>query len=570
MEALKIEDLSFRYPGSTEYALRGIDISLSEGEVLCLCGQTGCGKTTLLRNLKQVIAPAGELKGEITISGVPAKEMSAREQTKKIGFVMQDPENQIVTDMVWHELAFGLENLGEAPAKIRLKTAEAASFFGIESWLGKRTSELSGGQKQILDLAAVMVMSPDILVLDEPTARLDPVAASEFLSAVRRVNKELGTTVIISEHRLDDVLPMADRMAVMRQGEIVVCGTVPEAIKKIPQAAPEMEEALPQVTRAYLGVQTAVHNGINAEQYKTDQISEEADGQIPLDVAAGRAWISEMFAGYPADGRDDAGSLSGDAREGGWHRSDGVLAEDSQHQGSAAPAETKETVAQLKGVWFAYTREEDAIRGIDLTIHKGETVSILGGNGAGKSTLLSLISGTVQPFRGKVRTRLSRSKLPQQPQLLFTEETVAEEIEKKGCPQRLTELFKLEHLSGRHPYDLSGGEMQRLALCEVLGMDADIVLLDEPTKGLDPEYKVKLAGEIGRLKEEGKAVVVVSHDTEFCARVSDRCIMMAAGEIVADAGAAEFFAGNDFYTTKVNRMARHISTRVLLPEDLCR
>ena len=570
MEALKIEDLSFRYPGSTEYALRGIDISLSEGEVLCLCGQTGCGKTTLLRNLKMVIAPAGELTGEITISGVPAKEMSVREQTKKIGFVMQDPENQIVTDMVWHELAFGLENLGEAPAKIRLKTAEAASFFGIESWLGKRTSELSGGQKQILDLAAVMVMSPDILVLDEPTARLDPVAASEFLSAVRRVNKELGTTVIISEHRLDDVLPMADRMAVMRQGEIAVCGTVREVIKKIPHAAPEMKEALPQVTRAYLGVQAAVHNGMNAEQYQSDQTSEEVDGQIPLDVAAGRAWISEMFAGYPADGRDVAGSLSGDAREGGWHKNDGVLAEDCQHQSSAAPAGTKETAAQLKGVWFAYTREEDAIRGIDLTMHKGETVSILGGNGAGKSTLLSLISGTVQPFRGKVRTRLSRSKLPQQPQLLFTEETVAEEIEKDGCSQRLTELFKLEHLSGRHPYDLSGGEMQRLALCEVLGMDADIVLLDEPTKGLDPEYKVKLAGEIGRLKEEGKAVVVVSHDTEFCARVSDRCIMMAAGEIVADACAADFFAGNDFYTTKVNRMARHISPRVLLPEDLCR
>ena len=213
MALLAFEDVTFRYPEAARTALDGVSLEVEAGEYLCLCGPSGCGKTTLLRQMKTALQPAGERSGRVLLDGRPLDHVPAREQAARIGFVMQNPDAQIVTDRVWSELAFGLENLGWEPSAMRLRVAEMASYFGLENWFERDVAELSGGQKQLLNLAAVMAMAPDVLVLDEPTAQLDPIAATTFLETVKRLNRDLGTTVVMVEHRLEEVFAVADRVA---------------------------------------------------------------------------------------------------------------------------------------------------------------------------------------------------------------------------------------------------------------------------------------------------------------------------------------------------------------------
>ena len=237
MAQITIENLSFRYSLGNKNSLEKINLRINEGEFIILCGKSGCGKTTLLRQLKPAIAPKGERDGEIYFNGTKLDETDLRTQSEKIGFVMQNPESQIVTDKVWHELAFALENLGMETAEIRLRVAEMASYFGIDDWFDKKTAELSGGQKQILNLAAVMAMHPDILILDEPTSRLDPIAGERFLETVNKINKDLGVTVILTEHRLENIFSFADRIVVMDNGKIIADGE-PKKIGEIASNLP--------------------------------------------------------------------------------------------------------------------------------------------------------------------------------------------------------------------------------------------------------------------------------------------------------------------------------------------
>lgn len=566
MEAVSIKDLTFEYPGSEKRVIDGLFLLVKEGEILCLCGETGCGKTTLLRNLKPVIAPHGKRRGEIFISGKRIDELDPREQASKIGFVMQDPDNQIVTDKVWHELAFGMENLGYGPELIRRRTAEIAGFFGIEGWYNRLTNQLSGGQKQILNLAAVMVMSPQILVLDEPTSRLDPVAAGDFLSALRKVNSELGTTIIISEHRLDDLLNMADRLAVMKDGKLIIDGTTADAISKISNAIKEPEtnqqcsdtdrqwvlDMMPPVVRAY---------------YTTSGITKDGDTKYtPLDIAQGRKWLSDVIEikDIPSESKvkEDDLNLELSVKE-----NSGGKASGRQGRSSVKDIENaNKNAIELKKVWFRYSRDsEDVLKNLSLKIQKGSVMALTGGNGAGKSTLLSLISGSLRQYRGKVNVKGSISKLPQEPQLLFTEETVREELRSKSCSDEMAETFSIKELADKHPYDLSGGEQQKLALCEIFSQPADILLLDEPTKGLDARFRKILEQEI---KKSKKTIVIISHDMEFCARCADKCSMIFGGEITVTDETRAFLSGNMFYTTQMNRMAGHIFPDVMLPEEL--
>ncbi len=221
MEAYRIKNLNFSYPRANRKALNDINLTIHKGEFITICGQSGSGKSTLIRHLKTVLTPYGEREGEIYYCGQPLIEVPHPMQVSHIGYVFQSPDNQIVTDKVWHELAFGLESLGCDNNTIRLRVAEIAGYFGIQKWFYKKVSELSGGEKQILSLAGIMTMQPDVLILDEPTSQLDPIAASDFIGTIKKINRELGITIIITEHRLEDIIPMSDRLIVMDEGRII-------------------------------------------------------------------------------------------------------------------------------------------------------------------------------------------------------------------------------------------------------------------------------------------------------------------------------------------------------------
>jgi energy-coupling factor transporter ATP-binding protein EcfA2/uncharacterized membrane protein len=526
VEAYRIDGLTFTYPTRKLPALAGIDLVVGRGDFVVLCGPSGCGKTTLLRHLKPSATPHGARDGLVFFEGTPLESLPAREAAAKIGFVSQSPENQIVTDKVWHELAFGLESLGLPTEEIRLRSAETASFFGIQQWFRHATSDLSGGQKQILALASVMAMQPAVLLLDEPTSQLDPIAAGDFLAIVAKINRELGTTVILTEHRLEEALPLATRVAAMDGGRIVGLGTPREVGLALRGRQPGIFLTMPTPMRVW-----AAFN--------------ETDGDdCPITVREGAAWLADK----PLK--------------------------------TTKPEETvKETVPQsaltLRDVWFRYGKAlPDVLKGVDFAARYGEIAALLGGNGTGKTTAISVAAGIYKPLRGKVTADAKVYMLSQSPQFLFTAKTVWDDLRDAGGgpeeTERITKLCRLEGLLGSHPYDLSGGEQQRAALAKVLLKNPKILLLDEPTKGLDAEYKRILAGILRELAESGAAVVIVSHDVEFCAEYSDRCSLFFDGGVLAENTAREFFSGNRFYTTGANRMARSRLPWAITADDIVR
>lgn len=532
MEILALKNLTFRYPESETPAVENLSLSVNSGDFLVLCGRSGCGKTTLLRQLKPQLAPHGELSGEILFEGKPLSELGERESAAQIGFVQQSPENQIVTDKVWHELAFGLESLGYDTPTIRRKVAETASFFDIQNWFHKNVSELSGGQKQLLNLAAVMVMQPKILILDEPTSQLDPIAASDFLAVLKKINLELGTTIILTEHRLEEALPLSSRAAVMENGRLLCGGSAAEIGAYLKENAHDMFFAMPAAMRIWGAV--------------------DSDGKCPVSVNEGRSFLSEYTAKNPV--------LP-------------VPKKPSREFG-------KEKIS-LSGAYFRYEKElPDVVRNVDFSARAGELVCILGGNGTGKTTTLKLLAGLKKPYRGEVAANGRVCMLPQDPQTLFVKKTVYADLtdalsdsplSKEQRRERVAHILELCRLCGleeRHPYDLSGGEMQRAALAKLLLLDPEILLLDEPTKGLDAEFKSEFADILRELLDAGVCIVMVSHDVEFCAEYADRCALFFDGAIAAEGEPRTFFSGNSFYTTAANRISHGIIPGAVTVEDV--
>lgn len=533
METFRIKNLTFTYPGKTRPALRDINLDINMGEMVALCGQSGCGKTTLLRNMKPLIAPHGEISGSIEFYGTDVNELSQEVQASRIGYVLQNPDAQIVTEKVWHELAFGLESLSMDTKTIRLRVAEMASFFGIQGWFHKNVNELSGGQKQLLNLAAVMVMQPDVLILDEPTSQLDPIAAGDFLATVSKINRELGTTVIITEHRLEDVLPMADRAVVMDKGEIIADDTPANVGAILAKKNHPMFLAMPSPLQTYA---ILYNEGVGK------------DLECPIDVRTGRDWLTKLLAGKELSVTE----LAADEES---------LPVDNETGKVMAPS------IEIKDAWFRYHKNEnDVLKDLSLEVYPGEIFCIVGGNGTGKTTTMSMIAGLRKAYRGKVKVNGTTAMLPQNPQVLFTEDTVREELGDEF--RKEYELLDIEDLMDSHPYDLSGGEQQRVALAKILQTDPDILLLDEPTKGLDNGLKKELADILNRLKERGTTILMVSHDVEFCGRYGDRCAMFFDGRIITTNTPRIFFSGNSFYTTAINRMSRHIFTNAVNVDDL--
>lgn len=535
MESFNIKNLSFTYPNRTKKALDNINLKIYEGEFVCLFGKSGCGKTTLLRLLKSALAPHGQKDGEIFFEGKPLDDYDFINQAQKIGFVMQNVDNQIVCDKVWHELSFGLENIGVPSSQIRIRVAEMATFLGIGEWFHKNVSELSGGQKQLLNLASVMVMQPSVLILDEPTSQLDPVLATEFIRTLEKINKEFGTTIILSEHRLEEVFSVSDRVVCMNDGKIIAEGTPCEMGKKLIKT--DMFSSLPTPVRVY----SAVENKDNC----------------PVTVREGKKWLREYA-------KENVLNIA--------------ISENCS-------SKTNDTLVELKDVWFRYKKESyDVIRNLCMKVNRGEIFCVLGGNGSGKTTMLSLISGLNTPYRGNVfinGKKVSEIKnlydgvlgvLPQNPQCLFTKNTLSEDLldicDNKEEVENTAKLCQISELLDYHPYDLSGGEQQRAALCKLLLKSPEILLLDEPTKGYDAQFKKIFYKILKDLKEKGKTIVMVSHDIEFCAEVSDRCAMFFDGNITSEETARKFFKTNTFYTTSANKMARNIIPDAVLAEDI--
>ena len=550
MESYAIKNLMFSYPQQEKLALENISLSIPKGQFVVLCGPSGCGKTTLLRQLKIVLAPHGNKRGDIYFEGELLEDINQREQSARIGFVMQSPDNQVVTDKVWHELAFGLESLGYDTPSIRLRVAEMASFFGIQSWFYKNVSELSGGQKQLLNLASIMAMQPSVLILDEPTSQLDPIAASDFLATVGKINRELGTTVILTEHRLEEAMTLGDRVLVMDEGKIIADGTPKDVGQMLDRDNHKMFMAMPVPMRVYAKVPNKL--------------------DCPVTVRDGRVWLDSFAAGHTLNfGK--------------------IKSNENFHAGGENPS------VELREAWFRYERDlPDVVKGASFTAYPGEFLAVLGGNGTGKTTTLSLLSGVNTPYRGKVYLKGKEVSdipdnekfsgilgvLPQNPQALFVKKTVGLDLhemlknskfsqgERENRVRRVSHLCELTHLLQRHPYDLSGGEQQRAALAKVLLLEPEILLLDEPTKGMDAEFKQAFAVILNKLLSQGVTVIMVSHDIEFCAQHANRCALFFDGGIATEGTPVEFFSGNSFYTTAANRMARHMLPQAITAEDI--
>ena len=546
MEVFQIEHLSFTYPNRENPAIQDLNLTIQPGEFVLLCGTSGCGKTTLLRLLKSSLSPHGNVSGNILFQGKRLSEYDFRDQTSNIGFVMQNPDNQIVTDKVWHELAFGLESLGYKQTEIRTRVSEMASFFGIQTWFYKKVTELSGGQKQLLNLASVLAMQPSVLILDEPTSQLDPIAAGEFLKTLEKINRELGITVILTEHRLEDAFPLADRVIVMDQGAIIADAPPCEVGNILKEKKHAMYAALPTPIKVHANIENAL--------------------PCPVTVREGRAWLE---------------TLSKDR----VLRAD-TIPEDYLPQSS-------ETIIEVKDAWFRYEKNlPDVIKGFSLKIQKGELFCLVGGNGTGKTTALSLLSGLHSPYRGEVLLNGKNIReikdlyhgllgvLPQNPQSVFVKKTVYLDLleilseqkltkeEKASKVQKIALLCRIESLLDSHPYDLSGGEQQRAALAKILLLEPEILLLDEPTKGMDARFKEEFSDILADLKTSGVTIFMVSHDIEFCAEYADRCAMMFDGNITSVDTPREFFRGKNFYTTSANRMARTCLPNAVLADDI--
>ncbi len=545
MAFIDIENLSFTYPEAQAPALRNVDLSIAEGEFVLIAGPSGCGKSTLLKRLKPSLSAFGTASGRVLFMGRPIEELDLRCESAEIGFVMQDPEMQIVTDKVFHELAFGLESLGTNETQMRVRIAETANFFGIGKWMESDTASLSGGQKQLLCLAAVTALQPKLLLLDEPTSQLDPIAAAEFFDTLKRINLELGTTIIITEHRTEGLFPIADRVVFMREGGILFSGAPREAALLV-----EKDPSFTAVLPAAMTVFASTRGG-------------EPLSASPLSVREGMQYVKTR--------------LNGETKA--------VPAPKKAKRGNA------ESVISMRGAWFRYSRTgTDILKGADLEIYPGEVLAVIGGNGEGKTTALMTASGLFKPHRGKVllsgkpiasvredeRYGRTVGVLLQNPLLGFTKDSIREELEAVRKRFRLseervrevTELMDLGPILESNPYDVSGGEVQRAAIAKLLLPSPSVLFLDEATKGMDAFFKRRFGALLKKLAALGTAIVLVSHDLEFCAEYADRVAMFALGRVIAEGSPREVLSSNSFYTTAAARIARGSILNAVTTDDI--
>jgi len=516
MSAVELRGVTYTYPGAPAPALRDVTLDIAPGELVVVAGGSGSGKSTLLRAISG-LAPhfhGGTFAGQAIVAGMDTREHGPGELAQAVGTLFQDPETQVVTGTVRAELAFGLENRGLSPAEVARGVEEAALALAIDQLLERSTAELSGGELQRVALGAALAGRPEVVVLDEPTSQLDPVAGDELLGLLRRANEDFEATIVLAEHRLERCLGAADRVIVLTGGQIVCDASPEEFLAWAGRAAPNLQTPGARLLSA-VGVAPAV--GVKRARGALRQA-----GLLPERARE----IEPRWAGPPGSGR---------AR-----RRERVA------RASAA--------LRLDRVWHELRSGPVILRDLSLTVAPDERVALMGRNGAGKSTLLRHAAGLVKPTRGTVAAAGRVALLLQNPTDYLVHETVAAE-----APPRALEVVGLggAEFAARHPRDLSGGEKQRLALAIVLGDIDDVdarpavVCLDEPTRGMDRDHKHQLAELLCRL---GTAVVVATHDPEFAAAFAERVVLLADGAPIADGSAAEVLAGGSYFATETARI----------------
>ncbi len=530
--ALELSRLEYRYPGGRDLALAGIDLRVEAGEFVVLAGRSGSGKSTLLRAACGLVPHfhGGEIAGEISVAGRSTRTTGPAELAATVGFVAQEPETQVVSTTVRAELELPLELRGADPVETARAVEEAALALAIEPLLDRTTDSLSGGELQRVALGAALVTGPPLLLLDEPTSQLDPVAGDELIALLRRLNEEWGVTVVLGEHRLERCLAAADRVVSLDRGAIAYDGSPAGFGPATLAAAPEL--ATP-ATRLFdlLGID-----------------------ESPVTVKAARLALRRAFPSGPAAGVDSSSRLdeSSPARDEGTPASPALRCRRLRVELGAGPGEEPRPV----------------LRGVDLRIEPGERVALMGPNGAGKSTLLRAAAGILEPVGGSIDVPGGCAMLGQRPDDYFVRERVDEELPGDAGREALA-AAGLDVAGGADPRDLSGGERQRLALAIAMagrgagGVPSGLVCLDEPTRGLDRGRKEDLAVWIGELAAAGAGLLVATHDVEFAARFSTRVVLLARGRPIADGPPPALLGGGWYFATET---ARITGGRAITPE----
>ncbi|WP_211746055.1 ATP-binding cassette domain-containing protein [Paenibacillus sp. Marseille-Q4541] len=557
MVSYSLQNVSFAYAESSNHTLHDVSINIEEGAFVLLCGPSGSGKTTLLRQLKKEICPEGRRTGSILYRDVPTHDLEDRISVEEIGMVFQDPDHAIVMNTVWQELTFGMENLGYKPDVIQRRIGELVSFFGMDSWLDLNIHELSGGQKQIVSLASVMSLRPRVLLLDEPTAQLDPIAAKEFIQWLTRINEELSITVIISEHRMEELFAISTQVIMLDHGQVIYNGESRQVIREIiKKEDPIFQSYLPSISQLYMLLGKEM----------------ELSDRIPISVKEGRKWLYDKYKSLPLNHLDNHLMMNEERNE--------------------ELKKQEKVLLECKHLFYTYDKNHPlVVKGLSLRVHDGEFFTLFGSNGSGKSTLLQLIAGGMKPqrgdilFEGKSFSRKQSSErnryvgyVAQNPLLYFTHDTVRGQLQSRlhdlgeeAYRERLDDLidrFELQSILDHHPFDISGGQQQKVVLAMVLLTGPKLLLLDEPTKGMDPLAKIELAAYLKQLQNQGTTILMVSHDIEFSASYATRCGLLFDGQMTAVQDTGPFLQDNFFYTTIVHRTARDIMDSAVTVQDV--
>ena len=518
---LNAERLSYRYPEARSDALRGVDVRLDPGEFVVLAGRSGSGKSTLLRAACGLVPHfhGGEIGGELEVAGLDVRAHGPAELAEAVGLVAQEPETQVVSATVRSEIELPLELRGRDPEARARAVEEVALALAIPDLLERTTDTLSGGELQRVALAAALATSPSLVLLDEPTSQLDPVAGDELISLLRRLNEEWGVTVLLGEHRLERCLVAADRVLALDDGMVAFDGPPRDFLVWALKSDPSLATPLARLFHAM-------------------------ELPVPASVREARATLAVR----------------------------GLEAGVSATVSTSPPRGEGEPVLTANDVWVELGEGEertDALRGADLELHPGERVALMGRNGAGKSTLLRTAAGLIEPGRGRIRAPRGVALLPQRPGDMLVGETVGAELPAEAGMDALR-LFGLDHLADSDPRDLSGGERQRLALAIVVagrgpgGQTPGAILLDEPTRGMDRERKAELVAFASDLSRSGSALVIATHDVEFAATFADRVVLLGEGEVVADGPPERMLGGGWYFSTEV---ARALGGAVISPEQ---
>ncbi|AXV36871.1 MAG: cobalt ABC transporter ATP-binding protein [Methanobacterium sp. BRmetb2] len=579
MALISFKNFNFKYLDTDKNVLSNINLEVLPGEFVLFCGPSGSGKTTLLTNIKKEIRPNGHYDGKIYYDGTDLEDLEGERSASEIGFLFQNPEDQFVSDNVIQEIAFSLENVGLPTQEIRNRIAEMAAFFGLDKYLYKKVDELSGGQKQLVNLCSLLVLKPKLLLLDEPTSQLDPIAAYDFISMLRRLNEEFSITIMATEHKIDNIFPLVDKTVFLDEGYIKYIDKAREICSRAWKDN-IFSNYLPSVTKLHFLLQS-----------KHDFLSQL---EIPLNIREGRHELNfldnKLKQSFNSNLLDYDFSL------------DKNIFEKSESDPSKNSHNNSNSLLKCYDVWFGYIKEHIVLKGIFLDINKGEFLSILGGNGTGKTTLMQILSGLMKPQKGDIKIKKGKTMgyVHQNPMIHFWHDTVEEELSTSSLEEledkiksknsarfkkvgsfftqnssksrifdsenkrsisehereELIDFFGLSHLLSKHPYDCSGGEKQKIAIAKALLSKPDILFLDEPTKGLDPISKLHLANILKRLQESGLTIVMTTHDIDFAAEYSERCMILFDGTIQVDASPRAVFSNNNFYTTFMNRLVK--------------